>query len=94
MGVFEFIIVLVVISTAGKVLSDRRPRRAAPGDLPKAAHEELGRIRDTVDDLSGRVERLAEERDFYKDLLESPGRRRGISPPDMEEDASNTVGPS
>ncbi len=93
MGVFEFIIVLVIISTVGKVLSDRRPRREAQGDLPKDAHEELGRIRDTVDDLSGRLGRLEEERDFYKDLLESPGRRRGISPPDMEEDASDTAGP-
>ncbi len=93
MGVFAFIIILVLISTVGKIVSDRLPRRDPKGELPQGARAELERIRDTVDDLGGRLVRLEEERDFYKDLLESPGRRRGISPPDMEEDASDTAGP-
>ncbi len=93
-GVFEFIIILVVISTAGKVMKDRRPRREPRGDLPQGARAELERIRDTVDDLGGRLARLEEERDFYKDLLDSPARRDAISPPDMEDDAFDPAGPT
>ena len=94
MGVFEFIIILVVISTVGKIISNRRPRRDPGGDLPQGGRAELERIRDTVDDLGGRLARLEEERDFYKELLDSPGRRGAISPPDLEEDASDTAGPT
>lgn len=94
MGVFEFIIILVVISTAGKIIGNRRSRRDPRGELPKGGRAELERIRDTVDDLGGRLVRLEEERDFYKELLDSPGRRGAISSPDLEEDASDTAGPS
>lgn len=95
MGVFEFIIILVVISTVGKVISDRRPRRDPRGGLPQGgARAELERIRETVDDLGGRLVRLEEERDFYKELLDSPGRRGAISPPDTVEDASDLAEPS
>lgn len=82
MGVFEFIIVLVLISTAGKVVSRRRARRDSQVDLPPERQAELERIRDAMDDLSGRLHRLEEERDFYKDLLDAPGERHAISPPD------------
>jgi hypothetical protein len=44
--------------------------------------EELHRISETITDLSGRVERLEEERDFYKDLLEPPSSSRQLPPPD------------
>ena len=95
MGVFEFIIILVVISTVGKLISDRRPRRDPRGDLPRGgARAELERIRETVDDLGGRLLRLEEERDFYKELLDSPRSRGTISPPDMGEDASDPAGPT
>ncbi len=94
MGVFEFIIILVVISTVGKVMSDRRPRRPPRGDLPQGGRAELERIRDTVDDLGGRLARLEEERDFYKELLDSPRRRDAISPPNVEADASDPAGPT
>ena len=93
MGVFEFIIILVVISTVGKVMG-RRPRRDARGDLPQGGHAELERIRDSVDNLGGRLARLEEERDFYKDLLDSPRRRDAIAPPNAEEDASDPTGPT
>ena len=43
-----------------------------------------------MDDLSGRLARLEEERDFYKDLLDAPGDRREIGPPGVEGDASDT----
>ena len=82
MGVFEFIIVLVLISTAGKVVSRRQARLELPGKTPSGEPGELERIRDAMDDMSGRLQRLEEERDFYKDLLDAPGRRRAIPPPD------------
>lgn len=82
MGVFEFIIVLVIISTVGKAVSRRHASRDLPGKTPSAEPRELERIRDTMDDLSGRLERLEVERDFYKDLLDAPGGRRAIPPPD------------
>ena len=37
-----------------------------------------------VDNLSGRLERLEEERDFYRDLLEAPDPARKIRPPTGE----------
>lgn len=49
---------------------------------------------DMVDDLGGRLARLEEERDFYKELLDSPRKRDAISPPNMGEDASDPVGPT
>jgi hypothetical protein len=42
-----------------------------------------------VDNLSGRLVRLEEERDFYRDLLEAPDRARGIRPPPEENDTGS-----
>jgi len=39
--------------------------------------------------MSGRLERLEEERDFYRDLLDSPGVPRKIQPPDPGKQASD-----
>ncbi len=50
--------------------------------------------RAAIEELSERLERLEEERDFYKDLLDSPSRPREIHPPDTEEDASDAAGGS
>jgi hypothetical protein len=80
-GVFEFIIVLVIISTAGKVLGQRFPREAPPSGPPQIGPGDIEQIRETIDDLSGRLVRLEEERDFYKELLESPERQRAVLPP-------------
>jgi hypothetical protein len=38
-------------------------------------------MREVVDHVSGRVAKLEEERDFYKDLLEAPKARAVIPPP-------------
>ena len=84
MGVFEFVIALVFISTLGRVFSRRGPRRAPQAELPPAQRAELDGIRDAMHDLSGRLQRLEEERDFYKDLLEAPKGRREISAPESE----------
>ena len=46
--------------------------------------EELHRLRETLGDLSGRVERLEQERDFYKDLLEPLPERPRLSASDSD----------
>ncbi len=83
MDFFAFIITLVLISTAAKIL-ERRRHSVLPGESIQVDTEELHRIADTITDLSGRVERLEEERDFYKDLLEPPSGSRELPPPDQE----------
>jgi hypothetical protein len=80
-GVFEFIIVLVIISTAGKVVGQRFSRESPRTDSPQIGPGQIEQIRETIDDLSSRVMLLEEERDFYKELLESPERQRAILPP-------------
>ncbi|MEJ2206937.1 MAG: hypothetical protein P8170_22855 [Gemmatimonadota bacterium] len=88
MGVFEFIIALVVISTIGKVLTERLPRgkpQAQPSPLPPG---EVERIHEALEDLNGRLLRIEEERDFYRELLESPERRREGLPPGPGHDPS------
>jgi len=84
MGIFEFIIVLVFISTVGKIIAGRRRPLRLPGESFQVDTEELRRIGDTITQLSSRVERLEEERDFYKDLLEPPAGSRTLTPPDSE----------
>lgn len=76
------IVFIVLITTVGKVLSDRSQRVQPRGGTPKLAPGETEDIRQALDDLSGRVIRLEEERDFYKELLDAPARQREIPPPD------------
>jgi hypothetical protein len=83
MGVFEFIITLVLISTVARIISRRRPL-PLPRESFQLDAEELHRLRETIADLGTRMERLEEERDFYKDLLEPPRRRGTLPPPDSE----------
>ncbi len=84
MGVFEFVITLVVISAVGRIIVARRRPLPLPGESFQLDAEELHRVRDAIADLSTRMERLEEERDFYKDLLEPPPSR-GILPPSDSE---------
>ena len=84
MGVFEFVITLVVISAVGRIIVARRRPLPLPGESFQLDAEELHRVRDTIADLGTRLERLEEERDFYKDLLEPPPRRSTLPPPDSE----------
>ena len=88
---FTFVIVLVLILTGAAVLITRLRHLRLQGDGHQ--DEELDRLREdvgllsgTVDGLGGRVERLEEERDFYKNLLDAPREYRGISSP--QEDPS------
>jgi hypothetical protein len=78
LGVFEFVVLLVLISTAGKVLSRRAERIERPSEAPQLLPGEVERIREAVEELNGRVVRLEEERDFYKALLDSPERQREL----------------
>jgi len=85
---------LVIVVSTGRTVRlvvlesiRRRRHRELEGDSPHGG--ELEGIRDAIDGVIGRLERLEEERDFYKDLLDSPGTRREIPPPAVEEDASD-----
>ena len=66
----------------------RRPLPELEGDSSQSAGE-LSGIREALEGVIDRLDRMEEERDFYKELLDSPGTRREISPPPVEEDASN-----
>lgn len=81
MGVFEFIIALVLISTLGKVLGQRLPRERPTKNPPQIPSAETERIREAIEELSGRLMRLEDERDFYRQLLEAPDRERVLQPP-------------
>ncbi len=91
MGFFEFVITIVAISTVGRIIASRRRRLIPPlpGESFQMDTEELHRVRDTIGDLSTRVERLEEERDFYKDLLEPPRGRSTLPPADADPDAES-----
>jgi hypothetical protein len=85
MGVFEFVITVVLVSSVAKIIESRRRSPTLTGESFQMNAEELHRVRETISDLSGRVERLEEERDFYKDLLEPRPESRSLSPPKPEE---------
>jgi len=83
-GVFEFVIVLVFISTTGKIVSRLVQRSERPARTPALPPGEVEGLRDALDELNSRVVRLEEEKDFYKELIESSGRRRALSDPAAE----------
>jgi hypothetical protein len=77
LGVFEFVLVVIIVTTVCKVAERRMARPRRDDSLPSGT-DELLRVRDTMADLSGRLERLEEERDFYKALLEPEVARREL----------------
>ena len=84
---------VIVLNTFGVQLLNRLPRRELKSDSPGEGAELEG-VHDLMAEMSGRLERLEEERDFYKNLLDPPGPRREIRAPIVEGDASDTTGPS
>lgn len=78
MGVFEFVVVLVVVSTIGKVVTAFADQRALPPTGGSTAGSEIESLRESVADLGTRLHRLEQERDFYKELLEAPRAARTI----------------
>ena len=87
-------VVSTIVSTIGKALSRPAAPEELTGDSSQIVSAEQESTREAIAQLSSRLERLEEERDFYKDLLDSPAMRREIPPPDAEEDASDTAGRS
>jgi hypothetical protein len=81
LGFFEFIIALVVISTVGKVVRHRREIRPMDKSTSQIGPGAFEGLRDTVDEMNTRLQRIEEERDFYRDLLESPQRPHAIPAP-------------
>ena len=93
---FIFAIALVAIISVGRTVravavESIRSRRQLQGDSPPGGGEIVG-VREAMDGMLARLDRLEEERDFYKDLLDAPGARREI-PPSAGEDAAES-GPS
>ena len=95
---FQALVAIIAIVTVGGVVSRiisvigrAFSRPAAPlkpsADSPQIVSGEQDSAREAIAELSGRLERLEEERDFYKDLLDSPATRREIAPPDSEPEA-------
>lgn len=83
MGVFEFILLIVLISTIGKVL-EARGGRMSKASLPPAP--DVQHLEEVVGDLNTRLARLEEERDFYRALLDPPGGDRLRIPEGHPED--------
>ncbi len=83
MGVFMFVIILVLIPTLGKLLSEVLHRARLPGPSPQE-RQEFERLRENLDGITERLARLEEERDFYKQLLDAPAKTPQISPPEEE----------
>ena len=66
-------------TTIGKVVSHRQAAPRLPP--PPLENDESRELRDMMANLSSRLERLEEERGFYKDLLDPPDRRLGLESP-------------
>ena len=89
MIVFVIALVAFVLITVRLVVVESIRRRGGPeGDLPPGGRE-LDGLRDAIEGAIVRLDRLEEERDFYKDLLDLPETRRAISPSAVEEDAAD-----
>lgn len=73
------LIALVALVVRGTIRSaDERlpPGRGGPSSA------ELESIREELDQVTTRLQRLEEERDFYKELLEAPDRKELLKGPD------------
>lgn len=85
MSVFVFIILIVGLVTCGEVVSKYlETQRAGRPALDPADRAEIERLREQMDALAARVDRLTEEQRFLTRLLEQrPGAARlpeGVEP--------------
>jgi hypothetical protein len=77
----EGFFLLILIAVLVVIWGVRRPGRA---NLPPGMTEELRRLREAVDDLTERVARVEDEREFDRKLLESISKRE-LPPGEKEE---------
>jgi hypothetical protein len=75
LGVFEFVLLIVLITTIGKVIEARSTDSKAGKALPPASPD-VQHLEEMLGDMNGRLARLEEERDFYRALLEPPAGER------------------
>ena len=68
------LILLLVLAGAVVRLTARRDARLS--EPPDASREELRAVREQLEEMSTRLARLEEERDFYRELLDAPDRER------------------
>ena len=80
--------VFVVITVRVVVVESIRRRTRLEEDSPPGRGE-LDGLRDAIEGAIVRLDRLEEERDFYKDLLDLPETRRATPPSAVEEDAAD-----
>ena len=76
---FELVVLIVLISTIGKVLTARQQRPQLPRDRQEP--EAILQLNDALSEVNARLTKLEEERDFYRALLESPRRGEILPPP-------------
>ena len=84
----------MAILSVSRVLRTVLSRRAPPPELPPRTQEEIEELRAVVDGVMSRLERLEEERDFYRDLLDAPNPARELEPPTLEPGVGGRPGSS
>ena len=81
------VVLSTLISTLGKIAASRGQPRELPSASSEVGSGDDESTPNAIDELSGRLARLEEERDFYRNLLDAPGTRPEISRPNAEDDA-------
>ncbi len=88
MDPFVFVIALVAVISAGRtlraVLVETIRRRPLPEGDAREGGVEIEGYRETMEGVMSRLERLEEERDFYRELLDAPAVPEKIPPPPAE----------
>lgn len=91
MTVFAFVIILVAIVTIGKIITERQSGPfLPPANSPPP--EEILHLQESIGQLGVRLEKLEEERDFYRALLDPPDKTATL-PPNFGEQAPSVEEP-
>lgn len=81
MNLVSLVLLLVLVWVVVRLVA-RDPGPALERGSDAVSSGQLEAMREQMDDLSARLRRLEEERDFYKELLDAPDRSRIIEGPD------------
>ena len=68
---------LLLVAYLARMLMSGGPRRSLPPEWERRTEQEIARLREDVDRLSGSVDRLLEEQTFLLSLL-GPAERQGL----------------